>query len=43
MLRGFLNAMDADDEDCAGKFLCEGAIEAAGRGELGMIIAEVAR
>ena len=55
MLRGFLNAMDtADDvsgdddaqssiEECAARYLCEGAEEAAVRGGMGAAVAEVAR
>ena len=55
MLRGFLNAMDtAEDvsgdndaqssiEECAARYLCEGAEEAAIRGSMGAAVAEVAR
>ena len=51
MLRGFLNAMDTSDDDsigsaggeCAARYLCEGAEEAAVRGSVGAAVAEVAR
>ena len=54
MLRGFLNAMDSaadvaageeggSSEECAARFLCEGAEEAAVRGRMGAAVAEVAR
>ena len=48
MLRGFLNAMDTadisgDGEECAARYLCEGAEEAAVRGGMGAAVAEVAR
>ena len=50
MLRGFLNAMDTADDDsidsagqCAARYLCEGAEEAAVRGSVGSAVAEVAR
>ena len=53
MLRGFLNAMDTADvsdedssnniEECAARYLCEGAEEAAIRGSMGAVVAEVAR
>ena len=50
MLRGFLNAMDTADadednvtEECAARYLCEGAEEAAARGSVGAAVAQVAR
>ncbi|XP_076061554.1 uncharacterized protein LOC143037305 [Oratosquilla oratoria] len=42
MLRGFMNTLAAQDTNCAMKFLCEGAQEAATAGPLGEVIAEVA-
>ncbi|XP_042221012.1 uncharacterized protein LOC121865562 [Homarus americanus] len=42
MYRGFLNALSTTDGDCAKRFLCEGAEEAASTGKLGQMIANVA-
>ncbi|KAK7084970.1 hypothetical protein SK128_021013 [Halocaridina rubra] len=42
MYRGFLNALAATDHECAKRFLCEGAQEAASQGRLGSLIAAVA-
>ncbi|XP_064080689.1 uncharacterized protein LOC135197566 [Macrobrachium nipponense] len=42
MLRGFLNALASDDPECAERFLCEGAEEAAAAGPVGEVIASVA-
>ncbi|XP_068223799.1 uncharacterized protein [Palaemon carinicauda] len=42
MHRGFLNALAAVDGECAKRFLCEGAHEAASQGQLGKMIAAVA-
>lgn len=43
LLRGFLNALAAQDQECANKFVCEGAEEAAAAGPLGEVVARVAR
>lgn len=43
LLRGFLNALAADDAECAKRFLCEGAEEAAAAGPLGQVVATVGR
>lgn len=43
LLRGFLNALASDDPECANKFMCEGAKEAAAAGPLGEVVARVAR
>ncbi|XP_066960766.1 uncharacterized protein [Macrobrachium rosenbergii] len=42
MLRGFLNALASDDPECAKRFMCEGAEEAATAGPVGEVIASVA-
>ncbi|MPC16822.1 uncharacterized protein LOC123499706 [Portunus trituberculatus] len=42
LLRGFLNALTAQDQECANKFVCEGAEEAAAAGPLGEVVARVA-
>ncbi|XP_066959482.1 uncharacterized protein [Macrobrachium rosenbergii] len=42
MHRGFLNALAAADGECAKRFLCEGAHEAASQGRQGKMIASVA-
>nr|XP_027230154.1 uncharacterized protein LOC113821830 [Penaeus vannamei] len=41
LLRGFLNALAAQDPECARRFLCEGAEEAAAAGPVGEVIASV--
>ncbi|XP_063866318.1 uncharacterized protein LOC135103678 isoform X2 [Scylla paramamosain] len=43
LLRGFLNALAAQDQECANKFVCEGAEEAAAAGPLGEVVSRVAR
>ncbi len=43
MLRGFLNAMDAANEDCGQMFLCEAAEAAAKRGDVGHAVGVAAR
>ncbi|XP_063866316.1 uncharacterized protein LOC135103678 isoform X1 [Scylla paramamosain] len=42
LLRGFLNALAAQDQECANKFVCEGAEEAAAAGPLGEVVSRVA-
>ncbi|CAL4106420.1 unnamed protein product, partial [Meganyctiphanes norvegica] len=44
MYRGYLNALAVEDDspDCAKRFLCEAAEEAAQAGQLGKMIANVA-
>ena len=42
MLRGFLNAMDAQNIDCANYFICEAASESAKLGQFGQVMAKVA-
>ena len=37
------NFMLGSSEDCAELFFCEGALEAAKRGEVGRVVAEVSR
>ncbi|XP_042887299.1 uncharacterized protein LOC122263061 [Penaeus japonicus] len=41
LLRGFLNTLAAQDPECAKRFLCEGAEEAASAGPVGEVIASV--
>ncbi|XP_047488984.1 uncharacterized protein LOC125039225 [Penaeus chinensis] len=41
LLRGFLNTLAAQDAECARRFLCEGAEEAASAGPVGEVIASV--
>ena len=43
MLRGFLNAMDAQDPTCSDLFICEAARESAQLGNLGQIAAKIGR
>ncbi len=40
---GFLNAVDADTEDCALRLFCEGAYEASANGHIGNAMARAAR
>lgn len=42
LLRGFLNSLAAEDGECAKRFMCEGAEEAATAGPIGEVIANVA-
>ena len=43
MLRSFVNILHTDEEQCGQRFLCEGAQEAASLGEVGRVVANVAR
>ena len=43
MLRAFVNILHTDSEQCGRRFLCEGAREAASLGEVGRVVARVAR
>jgi hypothetical protein len=43
LLRGFLNAMDAQESKCSNLFMCEAAQEAAKIGQIGQIVAKVGR
>ena len=43
MFRGFLNVLDAEDENCAKTIFCESSHEAAKYGEIGRSIAKIAR
>ncbi|KAK7072004.1 hypothetical protein SK128_020726 [Halocaridina rubra] len=42
LLRGFLNALAAENSECANRFMCEGAEEASTAGPIGEVIANVA-
>ena len=42
LLRGFLNAMDAYDNDCSNFFTCEATKEASKLGKIGQVLAKVA-
>ena len=41
LFRGFLNALDAVDNECSNYFSCQGAFEAAQTGAIGQVLAKV--
>ena len=43
IFRGFLNSMDAEDENCANFMFCEASQNAAKYGEVGKSIAKISR